>query len=118
MQSYRANADCGTPFPAECLRGSAVARLLYARRGMRDGLTVAELAVHLSRPALAITHQIAILARALARGGSGWQVWCDGVPEAYGVASPRCPRPAERQLPVLHEPTLISLSDLLEEFHA
>jgi hypothetical protein len=118
MQSYRANAGFGEPFPAECLRGSAVARLLHARRGMRDGLTNAELAAHLSRPALAVAHQIAILAHALALGGSGWQVWCDGVPEAYGVSSRACPRPAERQLPALPEPELISLSDLSEEFPA
>jgi hypothetical protein len=118
MQSYRANAAVGEPFPAHCLRGSAVARLLHARRGVRDGLTIAEIAAHLSRPAPAVTYQIATLAQWLDRAGSDWQVWCDGVPEAYGVAAPWCPRPAARVLPVLPEPDFISLSDLSEEFPA
>lgn len=115
MQSYRANAQTGQPFPADCLRGSAVARLLHARRGMRDGLTHAEIAARLSRPAAAVAAQLAILAAALARGSSGWQLWCDGTPEAYGVASPRCPRPAQRVLPALSDPELISLEELREE---
>jgi hypothetical protein len=118
MQSYRANATVGEPFPAHCLRGSAVARLLHARRGVRDGLTIAEIAARLSWSATAVTYQLAILAQALARVGSDWQVWCDGVPEAYGVAAPWCPRPPPRVLPVLPEPELISLSDLSEEFPA
>ena len=119
MQAYRENA--GSSLPEEIIAGSAIARLLWLRRGTRDGWRIDDLALRLGCSPAICLRRLATLDSTLA--GQSWSVerWteCDDMGERRACCSligPGCPRPAARTLAQLDEggPEMISLSDLAE----
>jgi hypothetical protein len=122
MQTKRTNP--ATALPADILRGSAVARLLWARRGTRDGWRLDELAARLRSTQPIMERRLAVLAGLLARLPWGLEFWSERdqigeLVKSVTLVGPGCPRPPARILRDLDDngPELISLSELaaLEE---
>jgi hypothetical protein len=124
MIQYRAPLN-PLSFPRSVYDGSAVARLLWLRRGTREGWAKPDLARRLRISHDALEARLGVLAGALA--GCPWriEVWA-AADEAAGevtritLTSPDCPRPPPRKLAVLREdgPELISLDELEDEENA
>lgn len=124
MQLLRSNV-VRPGLPEEVRAGSAVARLLWAHRGQRDGLTLAALCGSLGRRPAAVLAQLAALRGALAHLGSPWALerWVepdaltDEPTQHWLLTSPWCPRPPRRTVVQLGAdgPDLVSLEELAED---
>ena len=128
MQSYTRNS--GAALSTELLSGNAVARLLWARRGTRDGWKLADLSARLRVVEATCLRRLAVLDGTLAGGGRSWSIERWKEVDAFTgqrfscvtLVGPGCSRPQLRTIPTYLEggPDIISLDDLaqLEESEA
>ena len=76
MEKRVSNLPAGPGFPPAILKGSIIARLLHARRGMRDGLTIVELAARSGLSPGAVMRRLTAISGALrAADADGWRLW-------------------------------------------